>query len=43
MYMSVTVIVTDTGYMWVAYMKGGEMSFTCCRNLQDVEEIARRG
>jgi hypothetical protein len=43
MYMGVAVVITDTGYLWVAYNQGGEMRFACCRNLQEVDEIARRG
>lgn len=39
MYKGTAVVVTDTGYLWVAYNRGGEMRFACCRNLREVEEF----
>lgn len=39
MYKGVAVIVTDTGYLWVAYNRSGEMKFACVREMREIEEF----
>lgn len=39
MFKGVAVFITDTGYIWVAYNRGGEMRFACVRNFHEIEQF----